>query len=336
MKILIITQPLLNNYGCFMQNYALQQVLKRMGNYPVTYDFVYPRSPVWMYILSWMKTILYWPIPGKKRKFAKFKPRTKRLSLWDSFVKEYLDVTERKEFYSRKLVQREKFDAVIVGSDQVWRPRYNWFFKDMFLDFIKDLSIKKIAYAASFGTDVWEFSKEQTELCLGLVKKFDAVSIRESSGVNLCEEHLKTRADWVLDPTLLLSKEDYFELCGNVPIEKNNYLVAYVLDMDENISFLCESLAKDRNLELKIVEAENSASLSVQQWLAMFRDASYVVTDSFHGTVFSIIFGKEFKCVYNETRGAARFDSLLNLYNSGRLEEMRQFSLNWLKKALES
>ena len=69
--------------------------------------------------------------------------------------------------------------------------------------------------------------------------------------------------------------------------------------------------------------------------LAMFRDASYVVTDSFHGTVFSIIFGKEFKCIYNEGRGAARFKSLMNLYNSGKLEEMREFSLNWLKTALE-
>ena len=68
----------------------------------------------------------------------------------------------------------------------------------------------------------------------------------------------------------------------------------------------------------------------------MFRDSTYVVTDSFHGTVFSIIFEKDFKCIYNETRGAARFESLLNLYNSGKLEEMRLFSLNWLKNALES
>ena len=67
----------------------------------------------------------------------------------------------------------------------------------------------------------------------------------------------------------------------------------------------------------------------------MFRDAAYVVTDSFHGTVFSIIFEKEFKCFYNEKRGAARFDSLLNLYNSGKLKEMRMFSINWIKKALE-
>ena len=122
MKVLIITQPLLNNYGCFLQNYALQRVLKRMGGNPVTYDFVYPRSPVWMYILSWMKTILYLPFPGKKRKFAKFKPRTKRLPLWDSFVKEHLYVTARKEFYSRQSIRTYENEPVsrqtvaIIGS----------------------------------------------------------------------------------------------------------------------------------------------------------------------------------------------------------------------------
>jgi hypothetical protein len=68
----------------------------------------------------------------------------------------------------------------------------------------------------------------------------------------------------------------------------------------------------------------------------MFRDAAYVVTDSFHGTIFSIIFEKRFRCVYNKVRGTARFESLLNLYNSGKLDEMRRFSLNWLKNALES
>ena len=67
----------------------------------------------------------------------------------------------------------------------------------------------------------------------------------------------------------------------------------------------------------------------------MFRDASYVVTDSFHGTVFSIIFDKEFKCLYNKSRGSARFESLLKLYETGKLNEMREFSFNWLKKALE-
>lgn len=336
MKVLIITQPLLNNYGCFMQNYALQQVLKKNNHMPVTYDFVYPRSPIWIYILSWMKTILYFFIPGKKRTFAKFKQKTKRKPLWDAFVKEYLDVTKRMDYYSKSFIKRNNFDAIIVGSDQVWRPRYNWFFEDMFLRFAKDVPVKKIAYAASFGTDVWEYTQDQTNLCSGLIKDFDAVSVRENFGVSFCRKYLNVNASWVLDPTLLLEKKDYMKLCEKVPVANSAYLAAYVLDMDDPIRIKCETIAKEKKLVLRIFEAEQKATLTIPEWLAMFRDASYVVTDSFHGTVFSIIFGKEFKCIYNETRGAARFESLLNLYNSGKLEEMRQFSLNWLKNALES
>ena len=139
----------------------------------------------------------------------------------------------------------------------------------------------------------------------------------------------------VLDPTLLLKKEDYFELCKDVPVETKPILVAYVLNINESILKSCKTLAKERDLELKIFSADSKANLSIPKWLAIFRDASYVVTDSFHGTVFAIIFGKEFKCLYNETRGLARFESLLRLHESGKIEEMRDFSRKWLENALE-
>ena len=109
----------------------------------------------------------------------------------------------------------------------------------------------------------------------------------------------------------------------------------YVLDDNEEVTATYEKEATTRGLVIKKFHADSKSTLTVPEWLAMFRDASYVVTDSFHGTVFSIIFGKEFKCIYNKGRGAARFESLINLYNSGKLEEMREFSLNWLKNALE-
>ena len=106
--------------------------------------------------------------------------------------------------------------------------------------------------------------------------------------------------------------------------------------MKDSVRDVCEKVAAERGLTLKLFSADARATLSVPEWLAMFRDASYVVTDSFHGTIFSIIFGKEFKCIYNEERGSARFKSLLSMYESGKMNEMREFSLNWLKNALES
>lgn len=229
-----------------------------------------------------------------------------------------------------------QFDAFVVGSDQVWRPKYAPNIDDAFLVFLKKDSARRVAYAASFGVDNWEYTPQQTEKCAAFAKKFNDISVREESGVDLCKENFGVEAAWVLDPTLLLNKEDYFELCKDVPVKKGNVLAVYMLDANDAVLSLCHKIAMERGLELNVVSADARASLSVPEWLAMFRDASYVVTDSFHGTVFSIIFGKEFNCIYNETRGKARFESLLNLYNSGKLEGMRQFSLKWLKDALES
>ena len=227
-------------------------------------------------------------------------------------------------------------EAIIVGSDQVWRPKYNYRIEDMFLKFAEKLPVRRIAYAASFGVDNWEYTSKQTFECAALAKKFDAISVREESGVKLCKEHLGVDATWVLDPTLLLTKEDYESICRDTPVCNEKYIAVYVLDENENVTATYEKESAARGLVVKKFHADSESTLTVPEWLAMFRDASFVVTDSFHGTVFSIICGKEFKCIYNEGRGAARFESLLNLYNSGKLEEIREFSLNWLKNALKS
>ena len=207
----------------------------------------------------------------------------------------------------------------------------------MFLNFCeKEENLKRIAYAASFGVGDWEYSPKQTRECSKLAKKYDAISVREQSGVKLCKEYLGVDATWVLDPTLLLTKEDYLPICKEIPVCNEKYLAVYVLDENDEVTATYEKEAAAHGLVIKKFHADSKSTLTVPEWLAMFRDASYVVTDSFHGTVFSIIFGKEFKSIYNKGRGTARFESLMNLYNSGKLEEMREFSLNWLEMVLES
>lgn len=335
MKIGIVTQPLLNNYGGVLQNYALQNVLTDFGHRVVTIDFQYKSTPFWKYLLSWMKTIVLFFISGRKRQFAKLKKQECRLPCFDSFVLQYIKKTQMVKRFAQLKGGEKKFDVIIAGSDQVWRPRYSPDICAAFLNFVKG-GEKRLSYAASFGVDEWEFTPKQTKICAELAKKFDAISVRENSGVDLCKKHLGVDATCVLDPTLLLKKEDYLQLCQDVPINANRFMAVYVLNLNDSVKATYEKIAKEKNLEVKYFAADAKATLSVPEWLAMFRDASYVVTDSFHGTVFSIIFEKEFKCIYNEARGAARFESLLNLYNSGRLEEMREFSLNWLKNALDS
>lgn len=339
MNISIVTQALLDNYGGLLQNFALQRVLKSFGHSPKTIDYrpltnFYSEFP--RVFGSWLKTVYLFVFKGVRRDFARFRQPKKRNSIFDSFVSKWIDVSAQISQYSDDLLKNEKCDAIIVGSDQVWRPKMNYCIEDMYLKFAKDIPARRIAYAASFGVDEWEYTVKQTKECSALAKMFNAISVREESGVGLCKKNLDVDATWVLDPTLLLKKEDYMQICKHVPVSSKSYIAAYVLNMNESIHKLCEQTAAEKGLELKFFSADAQASLSVPEWLAMFRDASYVVTDSFHGTVFSIILGKEFKCFYNENRGKARFESLLNLYNSGKLEKMRKFSLNWLKHALET
>src|SRR5690606_30541311 len=132
-----------------------------------------------------------------------------------------------------------KFSAVVVGSDQVWRPRYSPNIYNFFLDFLKNNStIKKVAYAASFGTEDWEYTEEQTREARELIKHFNAVSVRESSGVLLCDKYLNRKdAVHVLDPTLLLKAEDYNQLINKT--KKEIGLFTYVLDeTKEKLDFI--------------------------------------------------------------------------------------------------
>ena len=337
MKIAILTQPLLNNYGCLLQNYALQKVLESLGHQPKTIDYLkIVISSLGVYLKSWLKSFVLFFIPSKRRKFAKYSSVGQRKDFFEIFVTRWIKKTKSILSLDSDFLKTEKFDAIIVGSDQVWRPKFVNGLEDYYLKFAKTLPIKRISYAASFGVDEWEYTPKQTKICSALAKKFNAISVREESGVKLCKEHLGVDATWVLDPTLLLKKEDYLKLCQEIPVNSCRFMAVYVLNLNDSVKATYENIAKEKNLDIKFFTVDTKATLSVPEWLAMFRDASYVVTDSFHGTVFSIIFGKEFKCFYNETRGAARFESLLNLYNSGKLEEMREFSINWLKNALES
>lgn len=327
MRIGIVTQPLLNNYGGIIQNYALQSILKKMGYTPVTIDYIPPKKNVVRRLASWLKGIVFHKRIQKN--LLERKPQ------FEEFVTTKIEKTPTIHHYC-EVKCFKPFDAFVVGSDQVWRPKYNGeIIKDMFLKFCaKEKKVKRIAYAASFGVDGWEFSAKQTKACSNLARRFDAVSVREKSGERLCRDYFGIEVSWVLDPTLLLTRDDYCNICKEVPIA-HDILFAYVLNRNDEIQSICEKIAEERKLNIKIVGSDSGAELTIPEWLAMFRDASYVVTDSFHGTVFSIVFGKEFKCFYNKGRGTARFESLMNLYNSGKLEEMREFSIDWLKKALD-
>ena len=331
MKIGIITQSLQGNYGGILQNYALQTVLKRMGHNPVTIDQLGIWIPnFWNDLAINIKVFLYNLIFGKRKLFVKqyLEIKDRAISDVQNFVHRNINATPKcwglRQF--AKIAQKQKFDAYIVGSDQVWRPCYAPNIGVSYLEFTKDIDAIRIAYAASFGVDNWEYTPAQTKKCRVLARRFDGISVREESGVDLCRKHLNIDAIQVLDPTMLLEKEDYCRLLKDVDDSGIQKIFTYILDSDQGKKDCIKSISNRIGLECFSINQEEPFSFSIpedetkryyppiEDWLKAFRDSSYVVCDSFHGTVFSIIFNKPFVVLKNDARGNARFTSLLKMF----------------------
>lgn len=311
MKIGIITMPLLMNYGGILQNYALQTVLRDLGHNPITFRMDKKEYLGW--IISSIKAIIRFRRPSIPPWVFR-----KRFSGMERFVDQYINVTRRQDFFSKQNIQEYQLDALCVGSDQIWRPKYMYYMhiEDMFFHFARGYKMLKFSYAASFGTSEWEFTSEQTNACRALIKQFHGVSVRESSGVALCKEYFGVQAQWVLDPTLLLSSSHYESLCEDIPIAEKN-VFAYLLDVSPDKKAFVQKIAKQLGLKAAIISAgaDMNSEDCPERWIANFRDAAFVVTDSFHGTAFSIIFRRDFLTFTNAQRGNARFDSLVKIFS---------------------
>lgn len=336
MKIGILTQPLRNNYGGLLQNYALQQVLKGMGNQVETVDWLEDNGILRTKLARAKNTLLSYIRKDLER--PRYKPTQAEAAVMSRNTRNFIErhisvcphhVAHQEDF--RSVDSRYGYDAYIVGSDQVWRPGYNAFLTSMFLDFTDREDVKRVAYAASFGTSRWEFTPQQTEVCSRLSRRFDLITVREESGVVLCKEHLGVDAKFVLDPTMLLNREDYEQLVDDEKEQKCfGRLFHYILDPADEKRGLIEQIAERQGLQPFTVmpkcHAEKCTKQNVKQhiedcvfqpvasWLRAFMDAEMTVVDSFHGAVFSIIFNKPFWVIGNSKRGNARFESLLGLF----------------------
>ncbi len=334
MKLAILSLPFRFNYGHHLQAYALQKTLQSLGHDVTLLDHEFYASNKWWRL----------PLSLSKRAFNRFVRGNKSQRI---FIERELNhdhhllSTHFTEFRNKYLPNRlninsfekdikpEMFDGFIVGSDQVWRPGYfTWTFQttfdNAFLGFARDWDVKRIAYAASFGHEDWMYNKEQTRVCAELAQAFDAISVRESSGVILCKEHLHIVAEHVLDPTLLLDEDDYTYLVKSYDTHPSfGNLMTYILDKNTNTEHFIQLLTKSRDLKPFISNSrvedhhapiEQRIQPPIEQWLRGFIDADFVITDSFHGTIFCIIFNKPFITLANPDRGLSRFTSLLQLF----------------------
>ena len=320
MKIGIITQSLRVNYGGLLQNFALQYALKRLNYDVVTIDQPCANDSYTVILLSSIKTFILKCIgQGRKRKYPMDINRWYRARVTqhiEKFISKHINRSKQILSYteSEKYIIDNYIDALIVGSDQVWRPKYNLDIYHSFLDFSEKQNVKRLAYAVSFGVDEWEYSDEQTIRCAELVKLFNGVSVRENSGINLCKKYLNIDSKLVLDPTLLLSANDYNQLIKD-ETKTNKGIALYILDMNpEKEAFINEvSKILNKNVYRIGVEDEKGVLPSVESWIKGISDADLVITDSFHGCVFSIIYNKQFYSLGNANRGMSRFTSLFTM-----------------------
>lgn len=331
-KICILTQPLFTNYGGILQAYALQKTIKDMG-----FDVVTDLCPI--KILSFKerlrektRRIVLKYLFNKRniniRQYFLSKNDAKTISKNTKlFIDKYISTTD---FFHGELFPKEveikKYDAFIVGSDQVWRNEYSRV-ESYFLDFAKDYPCKKIAFSASFGKSYWQFDDKRTKYLSFLAKKFSAISVREKSAIELCKNYLDIDAIHLIDPTLLLTKEDYDNIIKNENEEETQEdLVAYLLDDTKEKQDIIKKIQTIKNFSLcnistkKLTKRQRHINEKyifnpVSFWMNKIKNAKFVITDSFHGVVFSIIFNKPFAVIENKQRGNDRFSSLLNMFH---------------------
>lgn len=311
-KIGILTLPLVDNYGGMLQNIALHGYLKNLG-----YDVVSINHRRVRYADSILKRLAgsvlqYIPFQNYK----KFRYEYIQVRKHKKFLDKYLDkrtqlICTRNDL--NKVVNDEKFDAIVVGSDQVWRWEYishDW--SRYFLDFVNSKETKKIAYAASFGKDSWQ-KKELEGDVSRFLSDFHAVSTREESGVKICQKFGRSDCEHVLDPTLLVGQKFYDLFPGPLKNnKKSNILLTYILDSAASKNSIVQQALNVLGPNYELNNLGLRSKVSVDGWVRAFRESEYVITDSFHGMVFSILFNKKFIVLGNEKRGLSRFQSLLN------------------------
>lgn len=329
MRIGILTIPLNINYGGVLQAYALQTVLERMGHeVKVIHTVPHLKEPnIWEYLYRYyQKKVLGRKLFVKKEKWH---------NQVDSIVRRNTDAFIERHIHcytvsSLREIKESDFDAFVVGSDQIWRQKYfveSWGDDETnaFLGFAEEWDIQRLAYAPSFGTDEWEFSENYSSDISRLIKKFNAVSVREKSGVELCKKYLNVKALHLLDPTMLLDEDDYNSFVDGFQTScEDNSLFCYILDDSKEKQELIHSVASAKNLipcqmNLSVSSIYTDISRcrpvpSLEYFLLGIQNAKFVVTDSFHGCVFSILFRKPFVAIANTQRGSSRMESLLQMF----------------------
>lgn len=325
-----------DNYGQLLQNYAAQSLLRSLGHetFLVKATNGHEYNPTLRdMLMSKLRTVYrLLPYPGYMLKRAtgslcytlthgKLR-RTVTKRGFEDFRKQYLNCTPREYTLEDLKSCPPQADAFVVGSDQIWNTTDGIYF----LSWAPD-TVKKVSMAASFGSR--EPSEDFTKLIAPWLGRFDLITVREQGGIAICTEAGAGDARLVPDPTLMLRSEDYLKIASGPQCEEP-YLFIYFLGTRTRINWKeIHAFARRKGLKVIYVGSQGQEDKfpkeepTVEQWLSLMANAKYVVTNSFHGTVFAMLFHRQFM-VYPVCGLAARMNdrltTLLNPLNlSGRI-----------------
>lgn len=340
-KIDIITFHSAHNYGAFLQVYALQKILNkdniieiinyRNDNIDNTYKLINPES-IKTIVKSIAKNLMY-----PKRNFIRYKK-------FEKAIKEKLKLTKR--YNSEQELKKDfpKADIYITGSDQVWNTGITKGLQDSYTLNFGDMSTKRVSYAASIGKSILT-EKEKKEFKEKL-STFERISVREEKAKELLAPLVNKPIEVVLDPTLLMDKQDWESEIKNLNKEKEEYILAYTVGADEEYYKIINELSEKTSLKVIHFETRNKDIKNVLhtaytsdpfEFMNLIKNAKYVVCTSFHATVFSIIFNKKFFVIPHRQTGSRVTNLLRKLEIEDRicnnLEEFRNkdynFETNW-------
>lgn len=326
-KIGIITFHRVNNYGALLQAYALKHVLLKQGNMAHILNYECPKLKNDYTLFPRFEMNLHWVIKQAKH-ILLFPLENQFRSHFLKFGNQYLNDTALLTPATISQVTAD-YDLFIAGSDQVFNPRITGFDSNFFLSFSSDKS-KNYSYAASFGLSLENLTEKEHAFMKEHLSHFNRLSTRETQGEKIVKTLTNQEATISIDPTLLLTKTDWEEIAVP-PKLKENYVLLYAMHKDKSLIAFAKQLAKETQCQLIYLSPQLDIRNRVpakhitptpQGWLGLFLNASYVVTNSFHGLAFSINLNKNFFLgkLPSKLSVNSRFDNLLNLTGlQGRL-----------------
>lgn len=317
-SVAILTFHRAVNYGALLQAYGLQTVLSSLGYKADILDYRNDGVENYYYKILKGKNL-----KGAVKSIVTRKTQKERNKKFIDFSKNYINYSEKTYNKSTVSQSNDLYDYFMVGSDQMWNLPTIHHDKTYFLDFVND-NAKKKSYAISMGKI--SHCEDAYKAYYPLINDFDNISLREYSGKSFLENNINKEITVDLDPSFLLESSQWRKLSKKPAIE--NYALIYSVDLSEKVVEVGRKYAKQKGLKLVFVSLRNKkiplqdneldlSCCSPEEFLGLVDNAECVITNSFHGTAFSVVLGTSFWTVKNSAQGLdnSRMETLLNTFN---------------------